>query len=524
MYEPDPSPPSEGAERARRRGIFSRTSPPFSGAASTEAEAAISAYQQLVMDRLEEGLRAIQQTARSLMHEIATEIWRASGGSKDETRANILEALTRDQAIRSLVAHSDERFQDLAVRTARLEEALTSLAEDSRTARQALADSVEALESLMGAPAVRGYEELRGDLQEVTRKVASAFEALADRDRIMVETVQQKVKDHGELIALETRRVAKAMEGYVQEGVNALGMLAGRVDAQVEALASRDDDIALRIEGTVEEHMRLLGQQLQLMHDRIGIEGRDIVGTTEAAIRATQEVNRTLESRVMGLAQLVRSDSEALRGELVRTAAAADERIARTIDEQLGRVSEALTTATRWTVEEMTRRLREETTRTIQSEFDEAMIRLGRPSAEARRAEEDQLAQVFDARISALARMVRSDNEALAAKVQAATDQDAAKQALRAVKEMQANLPTEVQEIVDQRVQAIADQLHRDVQTSAESVAQLGEVLGQKVEEMSSRIGKRHDEDIKVVIDRMGDAMHALASLGRNDPDRIELE
>ena len=314
MYEPDPSPSSEGIERARRRGIFSRT-PPSSGAASTEAEAAMAAYQQLVMDRLEEGLRAIQQTARSLMHEIASEIWRASGGSKDETRAKILEALTRDQAIRSLVAHSDERFQDLAVRTARLEESMTSLAEDSRTARQALADSVEALENAVGAPAVQGYEELRGDLQEVTRKVASAFEALADRDRIMVETVQQRVKDHGELIALETRRVAKAMEGYVQEGVNALGMLAGRVDAQVEALAARDDDIAVRIEGMVEEHMRLLGQQLQLMHDRIGIEGRDLLGTTEAAIRATQEVNRTLESRVMGLAQLVRSDSEALRGE-----------------------------------------------------------------------------------------------------------------------------------------------------------------------------------------------------------------
>jgi hypothetical protein len=45
---------------------------------------------------------------------------------------------------------------------------------------------------------------------------------------------------------------------------------------------------------------------------------------------------------------------------------------------------------------------------------------------------------------------------------------------------------------------------------------------------MAAKIGERYDNDIQVVIDRMGDAMHALAGLGRApqaaESDRIELE
>jgi hypothetical protein len=41
---------------------------------------------------------------------------------------------------------------------------------------------------------------------------------------------------------------------------------------------------------------------------------------------------------------------------------------------------------------------------------------------------------------------------------------------------------------------------------------------------MTSKISQRYDNDIQVVVERMGDAMHALGSLGRAKPDRIELE
>ena len=542
MDQSNPFPPPEGTDRARHRGIFSRSA----ATADAAFEAEMASYQQVLEDRLEQGLAAINQSANALMHEIASEVWRAAGGDKDQVGSQILESLSRDQAIRSLVAHSDERFQDLAVRTARLEDSVTSLAQDTRAARAALSDSVLALEHAVGTPAVAGYEELRGQLERVTTQVASAFKAMADRDRIIVETVQEQVKEHGELITRETGHVARSMEMYVQEGVNALGLLAGHIDQQVEAMTTRDQDGDSGV-GTVIQG--LLGEHIDLLSERLGIEARNIGSSVEAATRAIEEINGSLDGRMMGLGRLVRSDSEALHGAVTRTAAATEDRVAKILDEQTDRVSEALTSATRWTVEEMTRRLREETARAVQVQLDEAVARLGQANEEAidaaiagrfetamdrltaaaqnvqhaGRDDDGQLARAVEDRITALGRMVRSDNLALAAKMQAASEQPAAKQALRAVKELQANLPNEIQHIVEDRVQAISEQLHRDVQASAESVTKLGEGLERKFEQATTRIGQRHEKELQVVMGRMGDAMHALASLGQ-EPERVELD
>ncbi len=543
MDESNPSFPPEHGDPARHGRLSSR----IAATPEPAIEAETAFLQQVLEDRLDQGLRAIHQSANALMHEIASEVWRVAGGDKDQVGSQILESLSRDQAIRSLVAHSDERFQDLAVRTARLEDSVTSLADDTRAARAALADSVHALEQAVGAPAVAGYEELRGQLERVTTQVASAFKALADRDRIIVETVQEQVKVHGELITRETSHVAQSMEMYVKEGVNALGLLAGHIDQQVEEMASRDQDVTANVGSAFQG---LLGEQVDLLAERLGIEARDIGSSVGAATRAIEEISGTLDARMMGLGRLVRSDSQALQQELNRTAAATEERVARTLDEQTGRVSEALTSATRWTVEEMTRRLREEMARAVPGQLEEAVARLGRANEDAidatiagrfetaldrltaaaqnvqrvGRDDDGQLAREVDDRITALGRMIRSDNLALASKMQAATEQPAAKQALRAVKELQANLPNEIQRIVEDRVQTISEQLHRDVQASAESVAKLGEGLERKFEQATTRIGQRHEKELQVVMDRMGDAMHALASLSRQEPERVELD
>src|SRR6266545_3322663 len=304
MDESNPSFPPEHGDPARYGSLSSR----IAATPEPAAEAEMAFLQQVLEDRLEQGLRAIHQSANALMHEIASEVWRAAGGDKDRVGSQILESLSRDQAIRSLVAHSDERFQDLAVRTARLEDSVTSLADDTRAARAALEDSVHALEQAVGTPAVAGYEELRGQLERVTTEVASGA-------------------------------------GSVVQG--------------------------------------LLGEHIDMLAERLGIEARDIGSSVETATRAIEEINGTLDARIMGLGRLVRSDSEALHEELNRTAAVTEERVARTLDEQTGKVSEALTSATRWAVEEMTRRLCEETARAVQVELDEAVARLGRANEEA---------------------------------------------------------------------------------------------------------------------------------------------
>jgi DNA anti-recombination protein RmuC len=128
---------------------------------------------------------------------------------------------------------------------------------------------------------------------------------------------------------------------------------------------------------------------------------------------------------------------------------------------------------------------------------------------------EDTLTRTVETRVAALAKMVRSDNEMLARQIVA--DQEASKQALRVMKELQASLPADV-----------VDTIQRRMDDLAESVAKSQEMLAQRIDRMAAKIGERQENDIQVVIDRMGDAMHALASLGRTQSnarnDRIDLE
>jgi hypothetical protein len=88
------------------------------------------------------------------------------------------------------------------------------------------------------------------------------------------------------------------------------------------------------------------------------------------------------------------------------------------------------------------------------------------------------------------------------------------------MKELQANLPAEVIDMVERRFASLAESIERS-----------NEMLAKRIDKMAVKIGERYDNDIQVVVDRMGDAMHALASLGkpqtasaRPSEPRIELE
>jgi hypothetical protein len=600
MDEPVPSPSPED-ERAGRRRLFSGRQPTVSAADPTDpgtrADELMAAYQATIERQLEEGLRRIQSTATTLMHEIAAEVWRTAGGDKDEIRGRILHELSRDQALRGLIAHADERFQALAIRTERLEETLNHLAESVRGARAQLSDGA----GILGEAARGGGDpnEIRRELADMTRQMAAALATLAERDQAIVETVRARVREHGELITRETTRISAAMEAYVQQGVEAVGRLAGSVDRQIEALSTD------RIAEAVDRQMSTLGEQLQLLFDRLAID-TNAVGDylhvlnerIDVATRdAIDEMHRTLESRVLGLAQLVRSDSEALRRELVHTAQTLDEHTARALDERLAEVTDAVGQGTARMIEELGHRIQEETAVAIRSWIDDALARLqtqvdeqsrhldGRTdqalSAIDRnmvrmtdaievqferlgRAVGDRTAQAADVaigerfddvlarlheaagtveqvqrtiregdlaiertversvdeRMASLARLIRSDNETLAQQIVA--DQEATKQSLRAMKELQANLPSEVINMVEQRFASLAESIERS-----------NEMLAKRIDKMAVKIGERYDNDIQVVVDRMGDAMHALASLGRpagaggphRSPEpRIELE
>src|SRR5437762_13834964 len=115
--------PPEGSG-APRRGLFTRRPD------TPEHRSARAEPLDAIEERLDESLRAMEERAATLMREIRTEMWRASGTDIGPEQNRILSFLSRDQAIRSLIASSDDRFQALAVRTARLEDSLAELAEN----------------------------------------------------------------------------------------------------------------------------------------------------------------------------------------------------------------------------------------------------------------------------------------------------------------------------------------------------------------------------------------------------------
>src|SRR5829696_8413448 len=150
MQHRDPFPPP--GDRARRRSLFGgrpETIPPSATAglspSAAPTEQVIGAYQAMIQEQLDEGLRSIQHSANALMHEIAGEVWRSAGGDKEAVGSTILQELSRDQAIRALIAHSDERFQALSARTGRVEDTMNMLAESVRAAREQIARSADAL-------------------------------------------------------------------------------------------------------------------------------------------------------------------------------------------------------------------------------------------------------------------------------------------------------------------------------------------------------------------------------------------
>ena len=89
---------------------------------------------------------------------------------------------------------------------------------------------------------------------------------------------------------------------------------------------------------------------------------------------------------------------------------------------------------------------------------------------------------------------------------------------------MEASLGNEMMTAMDRKFSILADQLHRETQSMAESFAKSADVLTRKIDRMQSQPA---GAGMQTAIEKMGDAMHALASIGRTaspPDDRLDLE
>src|SRR6185312_16325116 len=103
----------------------------------------------------------------------------------------------------------------------------------------------------------------------------------------------------------------------------------------------------------------------------------------------------------------------------------------------------------------------------------------------------DRLMSHIDDRMTGIARLIRSDNQALASRMgqtpaaeggSPAIDPELLRETIRTMKEVQAGLASEMVGSVDARFRAVSDQMHSESQSTAEAMIKVAEVLGQKID------------------------------------------
>ena len=147
--------------------------------------------------------------------------------------------------------------------------------------------------------------------------------------------------------------------------------------------------------------------------------------------------------------------------------------------------------------------------------------------AEGQQAFEERMLGHIDERMAQIARLVRSDNQALAAKVEALSigrdlaDRERSTRSCCArccarSRSCRPGWPPTCWGRIDVRFQQVADQLHREGQGQAESMLKVAEVLGQKIDRLSIRVDEGVGNDLQIVVDRMSDAIRAMSGVRRD--------
>jgi hypothetical protein len=520
-----------------RRGIFPRREQAPSEPPKTETELRLDDLVRRAIDeRLDEGLAQLEGSAAGLMREVAGEVWRTSAADVRPEQERIMSILAKDQTVRSLLATSDERFQSIAMRTARLEDNLSDLGESERRTRAAMEETAESIREIAQSPTLHGVEMVRTQLEQVERHIAETFSHFDERDREIAEELQTQVKEHSELIANETARIVESMQAYVQGGAEAIGRLAQRIEEHAKLFVLQDHNITQHVLDAVNISGEDVMAQLELIKEKVGLHGRD-----QEQLQAA--VERMIDARMRGLAELVRSDARALQKLIEERQASAiavgedgqltfDEgSITRAIDQRmnaLAQVVEERLDGLERTMTEQVLALSNAASATMERNIERMSAAAGQVDgideliAENQQAFQDRMLGHLDERMAQVARLVRSDSQALASKMDAMEapedrlDAELLRSVLRSVKELQAGMATDMLGSIDMRFQQVADQLHSEGQEQAESMLKVAEVLGAKIDRLSVRVDEGVGNDLQIVVDRMSDAIRAMSGVRRD--------
>ena len=252
-----------------------------------------------------------------------------------------------------------------------------------------------------------------------------------------------------------------------------------------------------------------------------------------------------IDARMRGLAELVRSDSRALQKLLEERNAAPpvvvgsdgqlafdETSITRAIDQRmsaLAQVVEERMDALERTMTEQVLALSNATTATMDRNLERMSAAAGQVDgldglvAESQLAFQERMLGHIDERMAQIARLVRSDSQALAG---SSTRWAAAPKrrwtpscCARCCARSRSCRPGWHRTCSGRSTcgfQQAADQLHREGQEQAEAMLKVAEVLGAKIDRLSVRVDEGVGNDLQIVVDRMSDAIRAMSGVRRD--------
>ena len=201
-----------------KRRLFSsrRSAPPSLG--DPRLEAVVTSSHQAIAERFEESLRMVADHALATMRQVAEEVWHATGTEVKDLKERILRDLSREQAIRGLVAHSDERFQAIDMRVARIEEGMGRVDQAATAIQEALAaGSMEGLGDALRAARTLGAD----DIQALRERIDRSLEAQTEFAEKVREWLQEAAGAQTSFASELARRVETAIA--VRSQVSELG-------------------------------------------------------------------------------------------------------------------------------------------------------------------------------------------------------------------------------------------------------------------------------------------------------------
>ncbi|MFN2544889.1 MAG: hypothetical protein ABR600_10045 [Actinomycetota bacterium] len=229
----------------------------------------LSAYQNEIADRLEEGLREIQERTAALIGDIASAVWRS-----DQTdvglQERVLSVLARDSTIKGLIAHTDDRFQALDIRMTGVQESLQAvmaIAGEMRGAGDPGPIPARPEISSVDRDVAMGLQDRMAALQRYLGKV---LEYEADRDTAISDWLGRMLAQGNRVLRREADRVSDEVSADVEAlTVEATQQVLTKLDEQSRAIAYdlsvQEARIRLAVGEGQQGHADILREQLQAL-------------------------------------------------------------------------------------------------------------------------------------------------------------------------------------------------------------------------------------------------------------------